>query len=88
MQRQARPTLVCAAAFLVAAAVAGAGVALLPRFAAETDVREGRLVRVLAPHAARVGALYLVHASTRHVPRKVAVFRDFVVEAFASLPPI
>ena len=74
--------------FLLAATTAGAGIALLPRFTAEAEVKAGRLARVLAPHAAKVGAIYLVHASSKHVPRKVAVFRDFVFEAFASLPPI
>jgi DNA-binding transcriptional LysR family regulator len=75
-------------AFLLAATVAGAGIALLPRFTAEPEVRAGRLARVLPSHAARGGAVYLVHASAKHVPRKVAVFRDFVVETFTSFPAL
>ena len=75
-------------AFLLAATIAGAGIGLLPRFTAESELRTGRLVRVLSSHSAAGGGLYLVHASSKHVPRKVAAFRDFVIEAFTSLPPL
>jgi DNA-binding transcriptional LysR family regulator len=73
-------------AFVLGAAIAGAGLALLPRFLATPALADGRLVRVLPAYAQKVGAMYAVHASTRHVPRKVAVFRDFLVESFATLP--
>jgi DNA-binding transcriptional LysR family regulator len=76
-------------AFLLAATVGGAGIALLPRFTAEADLRAGKLVRVLATHAARsAGAIYVVHASSKHVPRKVAAFRDFLVESLRAMPPL
>jgi DNA-binding transcriptional LysR family regulator len=74
--------------FLLAATVAGAGIGLVPRFTAEVEVRGGRLVRVLPGHASAGGAVYIVHASSKHVPRKVAAFRDFIIETFASLPPL
>lgn len=72
--------------FLRAAVLAGAGIGLLPCFLACDAVRAGRLVRVLPQHSAPTGSLYLVHASGRHVPRKIALLRDFLVEAFRTLP--
>ncbi len=67
--------------FLVAATVAGAGVALLPRFTAQSAAQAGALVRLLPAHVWRAGSVYVVHASSRHVPQKVAAFRDFLAEA-------
>lgn len=75
-------------AFLVAATLAGAGIGLLPRFTAEAEVGAGHLVRVLPTHAAKAGAIYVVHASSKHVPRKVTAFRDFLVESLRALPPM
>jgi len=75
-------------AFLLAATVSGAGIALLPRFTAEAELRAGRLVRVLPTHTASAGAMYIVHASSKHLPRKIAVFRDFVIEAIRTMPAL
>jgi DNA-binding transcriptional LysR family regulator len=76
-------------AFLLGAAVSGAGIAMLPRFTADAELRAGRLVRVLATHAARsAGAIYVVHASSKHVPRKVSAFRDFLIESLRAMPPL
>lgn len=74
--------------FVRAAALAGAGVALMPVFLGQDEVKQGRLVRLFPHLGSRVGAMYLVHASGRHVPRKIVVFRDFLVEAFRGLPAI
>ena len=74
--------------FILGATIAGAGLALLPRFLAAPSLADGRLSRVLPAFTQKVGALYAVHASSRHVPRKVAVFRDFLVEAFDAFPAI
>ncbi|MFO0682714.1 MAG: LysR family transcriptional regulator [Sandaracinus sp.] len=71
-------------AFLTAAAVSGAGIALMPRFTADAELRAGRLVRVLPTYASPGGAVYVVHASSKHVPPKVAAFRDFLVESLRS----
>ncbi len=72
--------------FVRSAVLAGAGIGLMPLFMAQDAAREGRLVRVLPGLSWRDGALYLVHASGRHVPRKIVVFREFLVEAFRTLP--
>lgn len=74
--------------FIVGAAISGAGLALLPRFLAIAGVADGRLVRVLPAFTQKAGAMYAVHASSRHVPRKVAAFRDFLVECFQTLPAL
>lgn len=71
--------------FARAAVLAGAGIGLLPGFLAARSVVAGELVRVLPRYCApREGALYLVHASGRHLPRKIAVLRDFLVEWLGS----
>jgi DNA-binding transcriptional LysR family regulator len=60
---------------------AGAGVGLLPGFIADPEVASGQLVRVLPRWAVETGSLWLVSQAGRHVPSKVAVFREFVIEA-------
>lgn len=77
--------------FVCAAVLAGAGIGLMPSFmahayAGKSIVKEQRLVRVLPELAWKDGAFYLVHASGRHVPRKIVVFREFLIEAFKNLP--
>lgn len=74
--------------FVLGAAIAGLGIALIPRFLAGAAVADGRLVRVLPSFGQPTGALYAVHASSRHVPRKVAAFRDALVEAFEKITAI
>ncbi|MFO0758820.1 MAG: LysR family transcriptional regulator [Byssovorax sp.] len=58
----------------------GAGIGLLPSIGAARDVAEGNLVRVLPGWSRTAGTLYVVYPVTRHLPKKVAVFRDFVLE--------
>jgi DNA-binding transcriptional LysR family regulator len=71
--------------FLRTAAVAGGGVTDLPTFTTLSDAAARRLVRVLPQYRTKTGAhMYAVYAGGRKVPAKVAVFRDFVIEAFAN----
>jgi DNA-binding transcriptional LysR family regulator len=65
---------------------AGAGIGMLPAAHAALDLEAGRLVRVLPEWSHLIGALYLVFPTARRLPRKVAVFRDFMVEAFTTPP--
>lgn len=66
------------------AALAGAGIALLPSVVAKRDIDEGRLVAVLKDYTVEAGAsFYLVHQGTRFLPSKVRVFRDYMLEAFS-----
>ncbi len=76
--------------FVCAAVLAGAGIGLMPSFMAHAYASKSagreRLVRILPELAWKDGAFYLVHASGRHVPRKIVVFREFLIEAFKELP--
>lgn len=67
--------------FVRGAVLSGAGIALLPRIIAVDDVAAGRLVRVLPSHTVRGAALFVVYASARALPPKIAAFRDFVVQS-------
>ena len=62
----------------------GAGIGMLPSFTGARDVAEGHLTRVLPGWGRSAGSLYVVYPAARQVPKKVAVFRDFVLESFAS----
>jgi len=66
--------------FVREAARAGSGIALIETLFAEKDVADGRLVSVFPRHRVNAGGLYLVYPASRHLPRKVAAFRDLVVE--------
>lgn len=72
---------------ILAAALGGLGVALLPCFICGEDLRAGRLVRVLtdweAPSDASVSAVY---PAARHLSPKVRVFVDFLAERFGGTP--
>jgi DNA-binding transcriptional LysR family regulator len=61
---------------------AGSGIGPLPPTHAALDVEEGRLVRVIPEWSHVIGALYLLYPTARRLPRKVEVFRDFLVSAF------
>lgn len=59
----------------------GLGVGILPGFVARTYVREGLLEEVTLPELAPMtGDLVALYPSSGQVPRKVAAFRDFLVE--------
>lgn len=62
---------------VVAAAIAGLGLAQVTSYQAETAVRSGQLVRVLREFEAEPTAVNLVHPSNRRVPLKLRAFLDF-----------
>jgi DNA-binding transcriptional LysR family regulator len=68
---------------IIDATVAGIGIALLPRFFAEPLVADGRLDRVLPAYTNESPMHVLTHAS-RHLPRRVALFRDYLADALSS----
>ena len=63
-----------------ALALAGLGVAVLPDWLVQDDVRSGQLQRVLPEYALPNQPIHLVFPSSRHLPRKTRVFIDFLVE--------
>ncbi len=66
---------------------AGAGIGPLPWFFAAADVAEGKLARVLPDWSWNMGSIYIVYPGARHIPKKVTVFRDFLVDAFRTIGP-
>ena len=62
---------------LLEAAVAGVGIGMFPEFMVASDLREGRLVELLASHALpRRTTIHALFARSRPVPPKVRVFVD------------
>src|SRR5215471_6008747 len=58
----------------------GAGIGLL--FAHEEDLDSGAMVRVLSDFEVPDLSLSVVMPSNRHLPRRVALFRDALIDAF------
>ena len=84
---QVRPRIVSDDMLFVEQAVkAGLGLGLLTPYVAEEDVAAGRLLRVLPKVSIRIGAVYLVHPPTRHVPKKVTAFRDHLMGYLKAHP--
>lgn len=71
-------------AFVHAATVAGAGIALLPSILAWPDIRQGTLLRLLPDHASKGAAMQLLWPSSSHLPARVALLRDYLAENLVS----
>jgi DNA-binding transcriptional LysR family regulator len=71
-------------AFVHQAALRGVGIALLPQFIAQASVARGELVRVLPERLGLRGLWHLVYPSSRYLPRRAALFRDFVLSELAE----
>jgi DNA-binding transcriptional LysR family regulator len=69
---------------LIAAAIAGYGIAQLPYQVAEAFVRDGRLRRVLDDYTTPVGGLYAVYPSSRHVSPLVKEFIELAAERLTA----
>ena len=71
---------------LAAAAVAGLGLILLPDWNIGHELRQKQLKRVLTRYDAvpRTTPVWAVHTHQKHVPPKIRVFIDFLVERFAA----
>jgi DNA-binding transcriptional LysR family regulator len=68
--------------FLHRLIAAGSGIGMLPLFfsqACATRREKDDLVRVLPDHVVRSGGLSLVAPSARQEPRRVKLFREFLV---------
>ncbi len=65
------------------ATLAGLGVALLPSFFGDPHVATGALAALLPRYSAESPLHVLTHAS-RHLPRRVALFRDHLADSLAS----
>ena len=69
------------------AAVAGAGIAILAAFGAAKDLADGRLVPVFRDYHPLESTISVVYRDAPHLPRRVRVLIDFLVEAFKGTPP-
>ncbi|MBW0447441.1 LysR family transcriptional regulator [bacterium M00.F.Ca.ET.228.01.1.1] len=70
-----------------AAALAGQGVIWQPTFLIGGDLRAGTLVRVLPDYHLPEIDILALYPSRRHVSARVRVMIDFLVDAFAGVPP-
>jgi DNA-binding transcriptional LysR family regulator len=66
------------------AALAGSGIALLPRFVVEADLAAGRLVEVLGGWSAPPIAAHALYLRAPRVPAKVRAFVEHLVARLAS----
>jgi DNA-binding transcriptional LysR family regulator len=71
-------------ALLRRAALAGLGLAVLPRFMVASDLRAGRLVTVLESLYAPTLGIHAVYPEGRRVPAKVRAFVDLLAVHFAT----
>jgi DNA-binding transcriptional LysR family regulator len=69
---------------LLAAALAGAGIAGLPSFMVEDALRDGRLERVLPSWHGLTQTLYAAMPTRRHVPARSRAFVDFLAQTFGG----
>lgn len=67
------------------AALAGAGIAHLMRFAVQDDLDAGRLVRILPEVAMPTMPVHIVHAYGRQLPVRARLFVDFLAGQMAAL---
>jgi DNA-binding transcriptional LysR family regulator len=70
----------------VAAAVAGFGVACTPAFAAQEELRDGRLVPLLCGIESELIYVHAVYPHARHLAAKVRAFVDFLAKRYAGEP--
>jgi len=67
------------------AALAGQGVAQLPGYLVCEAIRSGRLAACLAQHTSDVGGHYLCYLSRKHLPARIRVFADHVIDEMQAL---
>jgi len=80
------PAMVMAdsASSLLAFALAGAGVAILPAWLVQDEIVKGRLIHLLPDHLFPPQGIYALYPNTRHVPEKVRTFIDFLRDRLVS----
>jgi DNA-binding transcriptional LysR family regulator len=68
------------------AALAGAGIALTPRFYVAGDLGEGRLTEILRDYGKRRLGLHAVYPARRHIARPARAFVAFLAARFGTPP--
>ncbi len=69
---------------VIAAAIAGYGIAQIPHQAANAPILDGRLRRVLDDYTTPVGGLYVVYPSSRHLSPLVKAFVELAAERWST----
>ncbi len=69
---------------LLAAALAGLGIAALPDFLADGPIAEGNLATVLADYSTPEAGIYVVRPPGGTAPRKVRALIDILIELFGT----
>ena len=73
--------------FARAMALAGAGIAVLPRIAVRRELDDGSLTQVLRAYVVRGPTLYLLHRGGRFLAPKVRAFRELALRELAHRRP-
>jgi len=68
------------------AALAGAGIAMLPTYQAATALRTGELVRLLPEARPQQLNLNAVYTSRKHMPATLRSMLDFLAQRFSDEP--
>ncbi|WP_336354690.1 LysR family transcriptional regulator [Pseudomonas granadensis] len=68
------------------ATVAGLGIATLPSYVVNDDLRSGALVQLLGAYAEAAEPIRVIYPSKRHLSPKVRLFIDKLVEAWSPPP--
>lgn len=71
---------------LRAAALAGAGIALLPSYLVDRDLAAERLTAVLTEYALPDYGIFAIYPSRKHLSAKVKAFIDFLVAHYSPMP--
>ncbi|OEZ54069.1 HTH-type transcriptional regulator PgrR [Janthinobacterium sp. HH103] len=80
---QPAPGMVCNSVEMrVFLAVQGQGIAYLPEFAVQRELAAEQLVSLLDEHTQAATAFWLLWPASRHLPPRLRVFIDFLVEQF------
>ena len=64
------------------AALTGIGIATVPKFMAEQDLKQGNVQQVLSDWQLQTnytGRVWMLHAPHRHIPTKIRLFKDFLL---------
>lgn len=69
------------------AVLGGVGVAALPEYLVERDIKNGLLLQVLSGYTINGFTAFVSYPSRRHLPSKVRCFIDFLAEYFGETPP-
>ncbi len=71
---------------LVRAAIDGLGIVATPDFLCQQAMEKGLLRPVLTTFPLHEAAVYALYPAQRHLPRRVRLFLDYLVESFAGSP--